>query len=202
MTIVAITQRVYTDAAHGEKRDCLDQSWINFLNEVGITPIIIPNNIVSAKILVSQIKIGGIVFTGGGTLYAYGGKTPERDETEEFLLNYSKTNTIPLIGVCRGMQTIQHDHGVKLQEITGHVADIQQVTINGREESVNSYHNFGTSDTVPELKVWAKSLDGVVKAIKHTVHPITGIMWHPERLTPFVQRDIDLFRKIFLPKKK
>jgi gamma-glutamyl-gamma-aminobutyrate hydrolase PuuD len=39
--------------------------------------------------------------------------------------------------------------------------------------------------------------DGVVKAVRHSAHPITGIMWHPERIAPFAADDVALFRRVF-----
>ncbi len=47
-----------------------------------------------------------------------------------------------------------------------------------------------------ELEVWAKADDGVVKAIKHKELPVWGIMWHPERLTPFRPEDVELMQNI------
>ncbi|MDC0307421.1 gamma-glutamyl-gamma-aminobutyrate hydrolase family protein [bacterium] len=59
---------------------------------------------------------------------------------------------------------------------------------------VNSFHKWATTLSVPELSEWAWSSDQVVKAVKHQVLPILGIMWHPERMSPFLFDDISLLR--------
>jgi putative glutamine amidotransferase len=73
----------------------------------------------------------------------------------------------------------------------------QTIDIEGKEIEVNSYHNFGASESHPPLDTWAHARDGIVKAIRHSEQPLTGIMWHPERITPFAERDIALFRDVF-----
>jgi len=79
----------------------------------------------------------------------------------------------------------------------GHVAPRQVISINGEPAEVNSYHNFGATETRPPLEAWAFAEDGVVKAVRHTTERMMGIMWHPERLSPFASRDISLFQQFF-----
>jgi putative glutamine amidotransferase len=62
---------------------------------------------------------------------------------------------------------------------------------------VNSYHNFGATETAPPLEAWAVAEDGVIKAVRHARLNMIGIMWHPERLAPFASRDLSLFRAFF-----
>jgi putative glutamine amidotransferase len=95
------------------------------------------------------------------------------------------------------MQVIQHRYAVPLRRIQGHVMQRQTIDIEGKETEVNSYHNFGASESPPPLVPWAHARDGIVKAIRHSEQPMTGIMWHPERNTPFAERDIALFREVF-----
>jgi putative glutamine amidotransferase len=77
------------------------------------------------------------------------------------------------------------------------VAKSQQVRVDGVLAEVNSYHHYGALDSREPLRVWAVADDGVVKAIRHASSPVTGIMWHPERIAPFSSRDIALFRAAF-----
>jgi putative glutamine amidotransferase len=37
----------------------------------------------------------------------------------------------------------------------------------------------------------------VIKAVRHENAPLAGIMWHPERMTPFAADDRDLFHDWF-----
>jgi putative glutamine amidotransferase len=139
-----------------------------------------------------------VILTGGGNLVGYGGDAPERDETELVLLRTAMERKLPLMGVCRGMQAIQHFVGVKLVAVSGHVTSSQTIAIDGRRETVNSYHDFGAHSSVPDLEVWATADDGVIKAVRHRGHRVEGIMWHPERFAPsFRDADVGRFRRFF-----
>ena len=84
-----------------------------------------------------------------------------------------------------------------LRRVEGHVTQRQLIRIDGEPREVNSYHRFAAFDSRPPLEVWAVAADGVVKAIRHSAQPITGIMWHPERCAPFSPADVALFRRVF-----
>jgi putative glutamine amidotransferase len=92
---------------------------------------------------------------------------------------------------------IQQRYGIPLRRVEGHVAQRQVIQIEGERKEVNSFHHFAAFDSRPPLEVWAVADDGVVKAIRHSAEPIMGIMWHPERSTPFSPADVVLFRKVF-----
>ena len=197
MKIVAVTQRVAVVPEYGERRDCLDQAWVRFIAACGLLPLPLPNVVDVALTMFRRSDVAGLVLTGGNDLAALGGDAPERDATENALLQDAESRGLPVIGVCRGMQVIQQRHAVPLRRIHGHVILRQTIEIEGRESEVNSYHNFGASETRAPLNAWAHARDGIIKAIRHSEQPVTGIMWHPERTTPFAARDIALFRGVF-----
>jgi len=199
--LIGITQRIFVDHSTKERRDCLDQRWSNFFDKIGMIPFPIPNSISLLKKIFEQNIIDGVVLSGGNSLFEFGGDAPERDETELLLLKYCETNKIPILGVCRGMQIIQRYFGVPLIEVKGHVTSqlkIQFINDLSQIMMVNSYHHFGAIQTVPDLKIMAKSEDGVVKYIKHKDKKITAIMWHPERELPFSEFDLEFFQEFFL----
>jgi N5-(cytidine 5'-diphosphoramidyl)-L-glutamine hydrolase len=191
MTVVAVTQRVMKHQGYNEKWDALDQKWADFLQQCGIIPLIIPNRLPTARALLDRIPIDGVLLTGGNDIPSAGGDVQERDQVELHLLETAITGKIPLLGVCRGMQMIQNHFGIELIRIDGHVKPLQTITVNGVPEQLNSYHNYGTKNSNQILKVWARSEDGVVKAVRHSDYKLEGIMWHPERNSPFSQRDIE-----------
>lgn len=197
MKRIAITQRVIVDGAHQERRDALDQRWYAFLQACELVPVLIPNHVDSARALISEVPVSGVLFTGGNDLVSMGGNAPERDQTENMLLDWALDQALPVLGVCRGMQLIQSKFGVGLETVTGHVANVQEIVIEGEKNIVNSYHHYGAYKTSPALAIFAQASDGVVKGIRHQSYPVTAIMWHPERLTPFSQRDIALFQTVF-----
>jgi len=197
MKTVAITQRVVKVPEYGERRDCLDQAWPRFLAACGLAPIALPNVTEVALPLCTEAAVRGLVLSGGNDLAVYGGDAPERDAVEFALLDWAEQHGLPVLGVCRGMQVIQHRFAVGLRRVEGHVAPRQVIQIEGQPREVNSYHHFAAIDSHPQLEVWGTAADGVIKAVRHTTHPITGIMWHPERCTPFSPDDVALFRRVF-----
>jgi gamma-glutamyl-gamma-aminobutyrate hydrolase PuuD len=197
MKAVAITQRVSVVPAYGERRDCLDQAWTKFLAACGLLPVLLPNITETALALCERAGVGGLVLTGGNDLAAFGGDAPERDAVENALLDLAERRRLPVLGVCRGMQVIQQRFAIPLRRVEGHVAQRQVIRIDGERKEVNSYHRFAAFDSRPPLEVWAIADDGVVKAIRHSAEPITGIMWHPERSSPFSPADVVLFRRVF-----
>jgi N5-(cytidine 5'-diphosphoramidyl)-L-glutamine hydrolase len=197
MKLVAVTQRVSLVPAYGEHRDCLDQAWTRFLASCSLLPLLLPNVPETALALCERLGVSGLVLTGGNDLSALGGDAPERDTVENALLDWAEQRQMPVLGVCRGMQVIQQRCAVPLCRVEGHVAQRQVIRINGEPKEVNSYHHFAAYESRPPLEIWAVAGDGVVKAVRHAIRPITGIMWHPERFAPFSAADLELFRQVF-----
>jgi len=197
MKLIAITQRVEQIDSTKERRDALDQRWIELLQSIGYTALLLPNNLENAFSLVQNLPIQGIILSGGNSLIDYNGDAPERDELEYKLLHYAKQNKIPLLGVCRGMQLIQHQDNIPLTRITGHVCKAMTITCHKQKRIINSYHNWGAYQSSDSLNVCATAEDGVVKAISHTHYPIQGIMWHPEREYPFIKSDLEFIKRFF-----
>jgi putative glutamine amidotransferase len=152
----------------------------------------LPNHPEASLGLLDRLRPVGAVLTGGGDLAAYGGDSPERDDTEARLLDLAFAGRLPVIGVCRGMQAIQHRCGVPLEPVDSHVATTHP--LHGEARAVNSFHTWGARTSAPALIVRARAKDGVVEAVEHREAPVRGVMWHPERVEPFEAADIALFR--------
>ncbi len=197
MKLVALTQRVVVDLRTSERRDALDQRWSTFLRASGLTPLPLPNDPQSALALLDVADVTGLLLTGGNDLAALGGDAPERDETERQLLERCTQRGLPVAGVCRGMQLIQHLDGVPLEAVDGHVAPSQTITVDGAPQTVNSYHCFGARGTSEDLEVWARADDGVVKAVRSRTRPWIAMMWHPERFAEARAEDVALLRAHF-----
>lgn len=193
--LIAISQRVAIDPRHGERRDALDQRWVAFLLACGLTPVALPNHTPAVEALFAGLPLSGLLLTGGNSLACYGGDAPERDEAEALALSICRRRALPVLGVCRGMQVIQHAFGVPLHPVAGHVAIRHAVTGAWARPDANSFHEWGASEAGP-FQVLAVAGDGTVEAIRHPTESIHGIMWHPERDEPFMEHD--LFRRIFV----
>lgn len=196
MNCVFFTQRVEIQEGYGERRDCADQRWAELLFACGFLPIPVPNQAGLVPALLEALKPVGIVLTGGNDLAAYGGDAPERDQTEARLLEYAAAHHVPVLGVCRGMQMIHDYFGGRLESVQNHVRVKHSLQFEGKQQTVNSYHNLGIRKAGAAFRADALAEDGVIEAMTHKHLPIRAIMWHPEREQPFTMQDKELICKL------
>lgn len=146
-----------------------------------------------------------LVLPGGGDMepWRYGQKNtasrnlePERDEEELWLLERFTALKRPVLGICRGMQTINvFFGGTLIQDLPGHSAvkgmdRFHKVStapsflseICGESRAVNSAHHQALDclGSGVEAAQWAP--DGTVEALCHRYLPVWAVQWHPERL--------------------
>ncbi|MCC6298117.1 MAG: gamma-glutamyl-gamma-aminobutyrate hydrolase family protein [Anaerolineales bacterium] len=199
MINIGLTQRVFENQYH-ERWDVLSQSWTYFLAEISARPIPIPNQLDDISQFIHDVKLAGIILTGGNDLIEYGGQAPERDALENQILSYSLEKNLPVVGVCRGLQMIHHRFGGALDAVNGHAGTLHSLMGDNARERVNSYHNFGFRYTHPDLLVSAVAPDGTIESVAHKNRPIYGLMWHPERCAPFDPVDLEFFLSAFQSK--
>lgn len=199
MKVIAISQRLDPIAGRDEVRDALDVQWAPLLWDLGYLPVALNSGIEAVEEYLAALQADGFLLSGGNDI----GKAPERDRLEAAVLDYSMHQLLPVLGVCRGMQFINHYQGGSLKKINGHVAtrhSLQGGWSNQQAiESVNSYHDWAiVSETLGrDLESLARTEDGSIEALRHKQHRWLGIMWHPEREQPFSKHDIHLIRKFF-----
>lgn len=196
--IIGVSQRVAVSAEFCERRDALDQRWTLLLAECDAIPLLLPNHQPTVGRILEKLPIDGFLLTGGNSLVALGGDAAERDAVERTILDAAVAQRIPLLGVCRGMQMIQHYFGLTLEHVESHVGQPHKINALSNSRVVNSFHHFGTRRSQPDLEILATADDGVVEAIRHRTLPIAGLMWHPERCEPFDPLDVCFIKNLFL----
>jgi gamma-glutamyl-gamma-aminobutyrate hydrolase PuuD len=194
LALIAVTQRVDVHLNRNERRDGLDQRWYAFVEACDGVVAPMPNRPETAAALVEKLRPNAIVLTGGNDLADLGGDAPERDASERALCEWAATRGVPVLGVCRGMQMLAHSFGGTLQRTTGHAGTRHAVNFDGGCQMVNSYHNWCLYQPPPDFAVVARAGDGTIEAMRHCSKPIMGVMWHPERETPFAASDIAVMK--------
>jgi putative glutamine amidotransferase len=132
----------------------------------------------------------------------------ERDLVELAIVEYAKKNNIPLLAICRGIQILNVALGGSLiQDIPSQVKDSIQHTqkidrcrdshwvtiskdsklfkiIGSEHIRVNSLHHQAIDTVASDLRIVAKSSDGIIEAVEY-INPATfmiGVQWHPESM--------------------
>ncbi len=195
MSYIALSMRVDKVDSYEEKRDAIDQRWLDFFLQAKLKALLLPNNLDLVKKITKEWKPSGIVLSGGNNLMKYGGDSPERDQVEYFLLELAIKENIPLIGVCRGMQILADYFSIKLIKVENEVYKKAACTAFGKKRLINSYHDWTLAQLSDDFNLEASTESGIIKAIQHKELPLLGIMWHPERLKPFSEEDLELFSK-------
>lgn len=148
---------------------------------------------------------GALLLPGGGDLepWRYGqenrgsrGLEPERDQAELSLLDVFTALRKPVLGICRGLQSVNvYFGGTLIQDIEGHSAvngadRLHRVVSGpsplrvlwGGEAAVNSAHHQAVDRLGSGLETVQWAEDGVTEALMHRTLPVWAVQWHPERL--------------------
>ena len=90
MKRIGLSLRVQKIEKINEKRDAISHDWINFLQALDYLPILIPNNLKNVGDFILELKLDGVILSGGDNI----GEFPERDMTETKVLEYVVTKVI------------------------------------------------------------------------------------------------------------
>ncbi len=209
MKRVGITHRVDVIQSYGERRDSIDQRWYELMLSLGWFPVPLANiPACHVDALMESLNLSGVILSGGNSITELTPDTddiaPERDQFEHALIQYALKHDLPLIGVCRGMQMINHYFGGKLVQIEGHIATQHElIHLNADYDfpaSVNSFHRWAIPGhgLANPLRALASDKMGNIEAFTHGTNRVLGIMWHPEREAVFNQQDINLLKRMIL----
>ena len=198
MKLVAISQRIDFHKNRGETRDALDQDLCKLIHETGNLPIPVPNSLcaeddsTSIDKWLKHVSPNAVLLSGGNNI----GEFRERDITERALIRYASESSLPILGICRGMQMLACYYGAKLIKAEGHLKTRHKL-FGKLHLEVNSYHEFSINSCPKEFTIIAKSKDGNIEGIRHSSLPWEGWMWHPEREKEFSPSDIARLHTLF-----
>ena len=207
MKKIALTQRLVRISEYDEIRNSLDIRWQELLLTIDLIPIPLPLNVDLS--LYNGLEINGIILTGGNDLRSQSDNmlSKIRDKHENQCISYAIENSIPLFGVCRGMELIAEYFGSTFKRVDDHVAKRHQIVpvIENEHknyfniiESVNSYHKYAIDVLGDELETLSICPDdNVIEAIVHKEYKIFAQMWHPERDNPFDLNNCKIISSFF-----
>jgi N5-(cytidine 5'-diphosphoramidyl)-L-glutamine hydrolase len=204
--IVGISMRL-APASYGEGRDALSHDWIWLLEKFGVTPVLIPNSLQAPADYARRFGVERLLLTGGDNVGAAATSECQtvRDRTEADLLAWALAQSVPVLGVCRGLQFINMTFGGGVTRDLAaavpserHVASDHPIVLeDDRRITVNSYHDQGVlrDQVAPGLQVFGTSLGGVVEALRLPGKPVAAIQWHPERPSPSEEYDRGILKR-------
>ena len=192
----------------------------------GGTPVLIPPVADNDVLLSTLDTLDAIVLSGGGDFNPlWAGEQPvpqlhninnERDLPELLLTRYAFDRQLPMLGICRGIQTLAMSLGGHVeqdikptptlikhsqtshQSTQTHSVNIKPGTMlseifDGEDTIyVNSFHHQAVDNPGKHMRTAATAPDGTIEAIESSEQkPIIGVQWHPEWLA---EDGLPLFR--------
>lgn len=182
--------------------------------DAGGVPVIIPP-LADKDIIINTLdNIDALLLTGGADHNPlWSGQQPQpglhninqaRDLPELLATRLACNRQMPILGICRGMQTIaialggevcqdiphtpqliKHSQEADRTEPT-HSVDIEPASalhgIFGTDRIfVNSFHHQAVTSPGKGMRITATAPDGTAEAMESTCHkPVIGVQWHPE----------------------
>ena len=182
----------------------------------GGTPLLIPP-IEDPEVVASTLdSIDALLLSGGGDINPlWTGEEPRqglghingaRDLPELMITRMVFNRQMPILGICRGMQTmatalggqVQQDMGrqdslckhsqdadreVATHSVTLEAHSVLHTLYDDTRICVNSFHHQAVATPGPHMRVTARAADGVAEAMEGLYgKPLLGVQWHPEWL--------------------
>lgn len=203
---------ITSNYADGEER--LSRYYYKSVEKAGGVPLVIPPSADTDTIINTLNHIDALLLSGGSDFNPlYCGEEPsarlhsinsERDLPELLVTRLAYNRQMPILGICRGIQTlamalggrveqditlregiIKHSQDADRSEAT-HTVDIEPQSVlhsiyGNNTLYVNSFHHQAVAEAGEKFRVTARSADGIVEAMESSEHkPIIGVQWHPE----------------------
>ena len=200
---------------YGELTCKLAEGYYKSIMRAGGVPVIIPPLSDTDVIINTLEHLDALVLSGGADYDPhYAGEEPcpllgtineERDLPELFITQLAYNRQLPILGICRGIQTLamvlgghvrqdisdiqSHNHSQEEdRNIATHPVTFEQDSLLASlyhhcQLEVNSFHHQAVDETGPRFRVIARSDDGIIEAMESAEYkPILGVQWHPECL--------------------
>lgn len=197
--LIGLTPRLLTE--DGVEKEFVNRNYVDAMRSIGFNVIMLTLENPNPEEVFALCD--GFLVTGGSDIDPkwFGeentgeskGINLDMDILDKKVVEYAKNNKKPLLGICRGIQSIntflggslyqnignshrniEYDHEV--HTIKNHLLDFDETII------VNSYHHQALKDLADGLIAIAHHKDGTIEAAVHKDLPIIATQWHPEKI--------------------
>lgn len=165
--------------------DSFTYNIVQYLGELGSEPAVYRNDAITPAQVIAQNPRGIVISPGPST--------PDSAGICLDLIRECADRSIPLFGICLGMQALGQAFGGKVvrapEPMHGKISAIThqgKSVFQGLPSPLNAtrYHSLIVDqDTLPEeLDVTARSDKGVIMGLAHKTLPLHGVQFHPESI--------------------
>jgi len=222
--LICFSPRLLTE--EGVEKQFVNTRYVNQLTERGFNTIQLTLN--NPDITQILTVCDGFVLTGGTDLnpetynevnngLSYG-VSDRLDKIDKQMIEHAVAMHKPLLGICRGHQSLNVFLGGSLHQDLGLLNEAHKRIKEGHiihmnphpyfawqsHIEVNSYHHQAIKDLAPSLDVIGLHDDQTIEMVVHKTLPIFSVQWHPE-ITPEDSNSIiifDAFAKLMVENKK
>ena len=156
-----------------------------YVSELGNEPYVVRNDRVTIQQIESQIKPSHIIISPG----------PCGPEQAGISINVIKKlgGRIPILGVCLGHQAIGHAYGATVERSEHPMHGKSSLIYHQQQQlflglsnplRVGRYHSLIVrAENLPsELRITARTEEGIIMALQHQRYPVFGVQFHPESI--------------------
>jgi len=195
------------------RHDGVRVAYLDAIYRAGGLPVLLPNGS-PAEVM---DRMDGLLLTGGGDFDPAWYHQPNlgtpvgaicllRDRTELLLIRRAMERTLPILGICRGVQALAVAFGGTLiqdlsplglepkvshyqsrdRDVATHLVTIEPHSrlwdiVGADRVLVNSFHHQAVALAPPGWRAVAHSDDGVMEAMERSGAALAlGVQWHPE----------------------
>lgn len=177
---------------HDEVYFSVDSNWFKYFENYKLFSL--PNNLDNVKNIYRDLDFSCVVLSGGGSIKSnkldINPCDDDREKVEEFLIEKSISDNIPLISVCRGTQKVVSylekniefiDNPIQIKEGFSLYNSNNIKVENEKHRTCYNQYSFKNKNLSKNWKIIFVDKFDNIQLLEHKKFKILSFMWHPER---------------------